>query len=441
MQRSQHVPGLMAVMGVVVLSMMTAVRGEVVGAVGAGVQIRVDFGPVAEKVVVGEGLENKYFQVAKGTVDAFMEHGTVDVGGVPVFAEFVDIRKLEPIKDKHSVGELGDLYRLCYYLSDATGEGKYAAFADAAIEAVLHENQPRDGIPFWGEDHHVRQPGPMGKWFRLAPYVCERHALGWWIQGIGDKVTGEFNRHTNCHAVGAPYARHGGYRMSWWVHGYRATWVPEYLEYTGVLTEFYETRRGDEGWVSGGPVGQTAILTQAVWPLVAHIPNDHPVDAAVKRMLGGNAEKMLRVAADGPGFNWEQLANTLSMYHAHLHELAAGNEERADRLRAKFLELATTYARLDPEAASEAKEVAQQIDILLSAHALEPEGGYLEAAKRVGDFAIDKYYNLGPIPRSGDGLEIFETKQAKTDMLPLQLFRLGVVVGEADYTDQIGVMP
>ena len=204
--------------------------------------------------------------------------------------------------------------RLCYFLSQTTGERKYADFADAAIRTALWENQPRDGIPFWGEDHHVRQPGPMSTWFRLAPYVCERHALGWWIQGIGDKVTGEFNRHTNCHAVGVPYARHGAYRMSWWVHGYRRTWVEEYLQYTRTLAEFYERRRTDTGWVSGGPVGQTALLTQVVWHLTPHLPNDHPTDEVVKRLLAGNAEKMLEVAHAEPGYDWEQLANTLAMY-------------------------------------------------------------------------------------------------------------------------------
>ena len=96
---------------------------------------------------------------------------------------------------------------------------------------------------------------------------------------------------------------------------------------------------------------------------------------------------------------------------------------------------------MDPERASEAKELGQQLDILLNAHLLQPGAGHLDAATRVADDAIEKYYDLAPIPRSADELEVFEAKQAKADMLPLQLYRLGVMLTGSDEADVIWVTP
>ncbi len=171
------------------------------------------------------------------------------------------------------------LYLLLYRLSEVTGEPRYAAAADAALQWFLtHAQSPATGLYPWGEHacwdirsnrwystvdstngtHEMFEAWLLGeRSYRLAPTHYLQFGLGLWDHQIGDHQTGDFSRHAGyAHhrtGTGNDFQRHAGFYLQVWSELYGFTRDERLLKPIDVLLGRYEAKRHPQtGIVPGG---------------------------------------------------------------------------------------------------------------------------------------------------------------------------------------------
>ena len=225
----------------------------------------------------------RYAATATAYAEAMIEHGRDTYGEVhsPLFAAQMTRQEYKVPKDPHDVFPPMDdfglryddrawgsanahhsigLYELLYKMSENTGEEKYAAAADAAIEYTYKNlRSPKTDLLAWGEeiswmlhydaprlsgdgimdgtyqgrsyDNDLHEPGtvwPAEFWdraFTLAPYAAKAFCLGLWNHQIANQKTGAFSRHATYSRhkprSGPSFPRVGSWMMMAWSKGYQ----------------------------------------------------------------------------------------------------------------------------------------------------------------------------------------------------------------------------
>ena len=221
-----------------------------------------------------------YLQIVRAYADAMIEHGR-DVYGperTPLFASALDrstmrigdFPEIEGIREHDRVTRGSNpmhdqnLYQVLHALSLATGEPRYAAEADRALDYFFdHAQSPATGLLAWGEhlgwgfesesmigndEHEFYRPWVLWDRVReLSPEALPRFARGLWEHQIYDQRTGEFSRHASYREHepqrGNDYPRHGGFYVDTWAEAYRDTGDPVFARATEVLLDGFERRR------------------------------------------------------------------------------------------------------------------------------------------------------------------------------------------------------
>lgn len=160
-----------------------------------------------------------------------------------------------------------NLYQVLYALTEITGQPRYAAAADEALDWFFtHTQSPATGLLAWGEhmgwdfrtEAVVEKPSgdiheyfrPWAVWertFRVAPEAARRLARGVWDHQIHDQTTGAYSRHAFYSQHGTDsddeYPRHGGFYIATWAQAYHHTGDPVFLEAIETVLGYLDGRR------------------------------------------------------------------------------------------------------------------------------------------------------------------------------------------------------
>lgn len=180
-----------------------------------------------------------------------------------------------------------NLLRLLYFLKGLSGEDRYPQAANDALKWFLENAQsPSTGLLPWGEHlcwnvmtdqlasghrepvHEFARPWLLWeKCFELAPEASKRFALGLWNNQIADHKTGAFDRHANINRssprAGMDFARHAGFYIRTWAQAYAHTKDNIFLKAIDVLLTRYEKKRHPKTGLielkSGSPIAHSAL--------------------------------------------------------------------------------------------------------------------------------------------------------------------------------------
>lgn len=220
---------------------------------------------------------SEYLLRVQQYADAMIEHGrdTYGTEHSPLFASALDRQTFKPLgKTIDEVGSIKgfrqsnrvvnganvavdrDFYFTLYKLTEITGDPRYAAEADAALQWFHDNAQSSKGFFAWGEhlgwDFYTEgpsRPSPneiheiYNRWtlwdrsYQLAPDAMNDYAIGLWNHQIANHTTGNFSRHAHdafdptkgSARTNDEFPRHGGYYIDIWARSYAVTGDAELL--------------------------------------------------------------------------------------------------------------------------------------------------------------------------------------------------------------------
>lgn len=401
--------------------------------VGNGVNIKIDFTPTRTV----HQPDNRYFKAAQDYLDWLIAHRS-EAGRFP---EKVLLPSME-IEGYSDVNMNNKAIILAAHMSSILDDPSYYEAVRTHIKVDLR-TAGSHGWPDWGEagggagggEH--KQPAPRRDMFLIEPFYSEDIALGYWIQGVGDKVTGNFNRHSGCSRLSHFFINEGGARYNHWITAYQFTWFDEYLHYIDTLVNLYENHREDNGWPAAdrsvGLEARMYYLKELVRAL-PYIPADHPLRDKIRSHIDRSIGGPIATGTIAIG-TLEHKNNCINAYYdMYWHHLDRGQEDLADT----YLDLliANTDAHMDyqPAATVWPWTVGLTIRSFIGAYYATGEQQYLDKAKQLGDLALANYFDLGPLPRANIRGQINDYYRNNAfvwgDFLVLQLFELGLAVDE-----------
>jgi hypothetical protein len=243
-----------------------------------------------------------FLRIAREYADTMLAHGR-DIEGParsPLFTTTLDRRTLGLLTAVPPLGGMRpedrainaanpmhdeNLYQILYALSGITGDGRYAAAADAALGWFFTHTQSRTtGLLPWGEHfgwdlraerrivvtagssereaehlesmyeygtHEYFRPWVLwDRTFQLAPDAAARFAEGVWNGHVGDHKTGEYDRHAGYErreaSTGKEFPRHGGFYIATWAAAYEHTPDRDLLRAIATLLDYFESHRHEK---------------------------------------------------------------------------------------------------------------------------------------------------------------------------------------------------
>ena len=215
-------------------------------------------------------------------LDTLIEHGTDRYGSVstPMLMAVIDVNSLTapenpPLYDdyvrtegrpSHGRWSPGGsnlwldqpLIRTMYRFSEVSGDPKYAAAADAYVNAYLTRARKPNGMMYWGSHsyYHGYSDGPAGdglheililhpEWQRmhqLQPEIIKGLIDGIWDWHIVNHQTGQHNRHDDA-SYGCDFAFSGGSFIMAFAYMAAATGDPAYMDKAKLVAEWHWSHR------------------------------------------------------------------------------------------------------------------------------------------------------------------------------------------------------
>ncbi|MFP4356558.1 MAG: hypothetical protein ACLFUJ_15700 [Phycisphaerae bacterium] len=402
--------------------------------VGNGVNIKINFTP-SRKV---HKPTNKYFKTAQAYIDWIIAHRN-DAGRFP---EKVHMPSMK-IEGYSSANKNNKAIILASHMSYIVDEPAYYRPVEKIISADLRGTDSH-GFPGWGESGggagggEAKQPAPRRDMYLIEPFYSEEVSLGYWIQGVGNKLTGNFNRHSGYDRTTHFFVNEGGARYNHWIHGYQFTWIPEYLHYIDTLIGLYEGYRKSSGWPAADrSVGLEARMYYLIelGRALPYMPRKHPVLTKARKhiddSIGGPLDTGV-LSSDRALGHKNNCASTY--YDMYWHHLDRGDEKKADQYKDLLIRNAEANLDYKPVKTTWPWAVGQTLRLFVNAYQLSGKTKYLDKAKEIGDIAIKHYFDLGPLPRANirGGVNDFYRSDHIVwgDYLVLQLFNLGLVADE-----------
>jgi len=339
-----------------------------------------------------------------------------------------------------------NLLRLCYVLSEATGDATYARAADEALAWFLnHTQSPATGLLPWGEhlawdvvldqpisggtdaEHEFARPWVLwDRCFALAPEASERFARGLWEHQIADQKTGAFDRHApyfrHGPRDGKDFPRHGAFYIGTWGCAWKHTRDETCLRaIEAVLARFERKRVLPDGSRIGtlGPLDLDMAARNVPEPLAARL---RAFAAAEDELI---APEMQKQAASGALPKWRNAYGAGTLASQAMFCVGRLEQVDAPAYRAILLAIADAYLGSRPEEDLDAWPLsfAHAISAELAAWRLTKEPKYLEQARRFSQMAVDLFWQDGPLPRASLHTDHYETITG-ADSLALALLEM-----------------
>jgi len=343
-----------------------------------------------------------------------------------------------------------NLLRICYVLTDITGDPHYAKAADEELTWFLnHAQSAATGLLAWGEhmawdvvldqpiaggndaEHEFARPWMLwDRCFQLAPGASERFARGLWEHQIADQKTGAFDRHAPYFAHGPrdgkDFPRHGAFYIGTWGYAWKHTQDETFLRAIEVILARFERKRiqKDGAKVATlGPLDLEIAARMVPEPLAARLrafgaSEDELIAPEIKKQMAAGAVPQWRNAYS---------AGTL----ASQAMFCVGRLEQMDNpsYREILLSIADAYVGSRPEEDMDAWPLsfAQAISCELAAWRLTRRPVYLDQARRFAQGAVELFWQDGPLPRASMQTGHYETITG-ADSLALALLEAHVAL-------------
>ena len=371
------------------------------------------------------------------------------------------------------------LLKIMHRLTEVTGDKRYAEEADKTASWWLANAQTGIGLYPWGShtSWNVDKDGGGGTfefnhvwpYWKLNPDALQKYAMGLWDHYVGDKNTGNFNRHANSSRHGPG----GGMEFPWpgsamiatWVEAYLANPDPEYLRAINTILKRWESLRdkngilapcskyGEWAWYDGYMIAANRLDDWA-----GRIKDKDPELAKRMRDYGRKcdanyvkvADNLLDIKRVGPvmsylratgGYNPDRLdllggpwqdRKHYAMKGLLLHERMKRNDSPAlqERYRRAVLDIAEVYMSVNPEVQWSVWGVnmSHAIELMMVAHSLTGNAAYLHRADHFGRLAVDLFVDeASPLPKfvsHDDFYEIESVTRPSTDLWMLAILDL-----------------
>lgn len=374
-----------------------------------------------------------------------------------------------------------NLLRLLYTLSELSSKPKYREAANAELKWMLENaRSPVTDLLPWGE-HMSWDPindRPMGgqeegghrffrpwmlwdRCFALAPDASKKVALGLWEHQIANHDTGAFHRraayfkHLTMEGVDSP--RDAGFYIRTWAAAYAHTKDEQFLRPIDVLLSRYEKNRHPvtgliENFSNSTNSRMETTLSLAIdcdgaahlvpGPLAARLrafaaqqdevfcslPHDvrksggflfYLTQAAAKPVDSGTPGVPVRTSLWDAGFG--------TLTTAHVGMMCVSRYENTGKVGYRELihAAADAYMKSLPAGDEDAWPVTfgQAISLEVAAWRSTAKQEYLDRARALADFAVQKFFDQGPLPRASLHSHHYETITG-ADTLALGLVEL-----------------
>ena len=376
-----------------------------------------------------------------------------------------------------------NLLRLLYTLSELSSKPKYREAADAELKWILENaRSPVTDLLPWGEhmswdpinDRPVDSGGadegghrffrPWMLWdrcFALAPDASRKFALGLWEHQIANHDTGAFHRraayfkHLTMEGMDSP--RDAGFFIRTWAAAYAHTKDEQFLRSIDVLLSRYEKKRHPitgliEDFSSSTNSRMETTLSLAIdcdgaahhvpEPLAARLrafaaqhdevfcslPHDvrksggflfYITQAAAKPLDSGTPDAPVRTSLWDAGFG--------TITTAQMGMMCVSRYENTGKVGYRELIHATAdaYMKSLPSEGEDAwpGTFGQAISLQVAAWRSTARQEYLDRARQMADFAVEKFFDQGPLPRASLKSSHYETITG-ADTLALGLVEL-----------------
>jgi len=343
------------------------------------------------------------------------------------------------------------LLKLMHRLTELTGDKRYATEADRTASWWMANAQSPIGLYPWGShtSWNVDKEGGGGifEFNHVWPYwdlnqeALQKYAMGLWDHYIRDKKTGDFNRHAHSHrhgpAAGMGFPWPGSAMIATWVQAYLAEPDPEYVRAIETVLKRWESLRDENGhlapcsnykewaWYLGYVIAANRLddwagRIEAKEPALARKMRDYgrKCDAAYLKL----ADNLLDIKRVGPvksylratgGYNPERLdiiggpwqdRKDYAGFALMLHERMKHNDspDLRKRYRKAVLDTAEIYLSVNPEVQWSVwgENVANAMQVMLSAHELTGNPAYLHRADHFARLAVDLFLDdASPLPK------------------------------------------
>ena len=367
-----------------------------------------------------------------------------------------------------------NLLRLLYFLTELSAEDRYAQAADNALKWFFENAQsPQTGLLPWGEHlswnvitdeiasghpdpvHEFARPWLLWpRCFELAPDASKRFALGLWNSQIADHKTGAFNRHADFHksapAPGMDFARHAGFYIRTWAEAYAYTKDRQFLSAIKVLLSRYvKKRRPDNGLIeltAGVPNAAPALsLSLAIDCDGAARKVPEPLRTALRKFARredgvfcalphdlkgkGGFVVGLDLATAKPDGSFSSLwdAKYGGFTTAAVAMMCVSRYHNTGLVGYRDLIVAAADAYMDsvPGTGADAWPMTfgHAISLELAAFGATARKEYHDRAYRLGEIAIEKFFDDSPLPRASLKTDHYESITG-ADTLALALAEL-----------------
>lgn len=364
-----------------------------------------------------------------------------------------------------------NLLRLLYMLSELSGKPKYREAADAELKWFL-ENAASPAThllpwgvhmswdvvkdePIFGDDspagsHEFFRPWLLwDRCFELAPDASKQFALGLWEHQIANHATGAFDRRAGFakHSVepGDDIPRHAGFYLRTWSVAYAQTKDEQFLKAIEVLLERFENKRQPKtGLIEMHNLSIASTLSFAIdcdgaahrvpGPLASRLrafaTREDEIFCALPQDLkttGGFSE--FATAAGAPKGHPTPLwsAGEGVSTTAQIGMMCVSRYENTGKTgyREIIHTVADAYRKSMPGDGEEVWPVTigHAISLQLAAWRSTAKQVYLDRARALGDFALEKFFDQGPLPRASLSCDHYETITG-ADTLALALVEL-----------------
>lgn len=413
-------------------ALILCVAGPILGQnVLNGVNVKINFTSPREV----QEPDNKYYQAAKDYIDWLIAHASPE-GRFPgiVLMPSMEIEKYSDINMNLKAAILS--CHMSYLLKDSS----YYTPIEKHIKTDLRTIVGR-GWPVWGEagaNGEHKEPDPRRDMFLIEPLYSDDISLAYWINGIGNKITGNFNRHASCKSTTHYFVNEGGARYNHWITAFQFTWIREYLHYFDVLLNLYENSRHPSGWPDAEPrhaVGFEAKMyyLKELVKALPYFPVDNPIVEKTREHIDksiGGPLSMGVISEDKLGHK----NNCINAYYdMYLHYVDREDTVKANQYLDLLLRNADAHMNYQPVKTTWHWTLGLTMRIYTCAYYATGEQKYLDKAMELGDKAIEFYLDIGPLPRyTAKGVTDYYKNGSGEwgDLLMLQLFELGLAVDE-----------
>ncbi len=367
-----------------------------------------------------------------------------------------------------------NLLRLLYFLKGLSGEDRYPKAADDALKWFLENTQsPNTGFFPWGEHlfwdvmtdkiasghqepfHEFARPWLLWeKCFELAPEASKRYALGLWNSQIADHKTGAFNRHANFNksspVPGMDFARHAGFYIRTWADAYAHTKDDTFLNAIKVVLSRYEKKRHPKTGLielkSGSPTAHSVLsLSLAIdcdgaarkvpEPLRTRLTN---FAAREDEIFCSLSHELRNKKGFATGFDlatgksdgsysplWD--ARYGSFATAAIAMMCVSRYENTGRVCYRDLIINAANAYMDSLPGDDCDAwpmtFGHAICLELAAYRATAQEKYHKRAFKLGEIALEKFFDDSPLPRASLKSEHYESTTG-ADTLALALAEL-----------------